>query len=194
MAGAVILARHGEPALSRRVLLTWDGYRDWWARYEAGGLKSGQTPPQDLVAMAGEADAVFSSTRERARQSAEAVCRGRTFASDPLFVEAPLPSPPLPNWFRLPPRLWGVLSRFCWQALNYHDGQESVAQARDRAGRAADLLAGRAQGGEIIVLIAHGYFNFMIGQALTARGWRRTLDQGFKYWRARRFEPPQGNL
>ncbi len=192
MAGAVILARHGEPALSRRVLLTWEGYRDWWSRYEAGGLKAGQTPPPGLVAMAVEADAVYSSTRERARQSAEAICQGRPFESDSLFVEAPLPSPPLPRWLRLSPRLWGVLSRFWWQAFDYHDGQESAAQARDRAGRAADLLAGRALRGELIILIAHGYFNFMIGQALTARGWRRTLDEGFKYWRARRFEPPAG--
>ncbi len=41
------------------------------------------------------------------------------------------------------------------------------------------------------MLIAHGYFNFMIGRALVAQGWRRTLDQGFQYWAARRFEPPR---
>ena len=191
MAGAVILARHGEPALSRRVVLTAQGYREWWARYEEGGLKAGQSPPPALVAMAKAADAVVSSTRERSIESARAIAGGREFRSDVLFIEAPLPSPPLPAWFKLPPRWWGVLSRFCWWAFNYHDGQESVAEAGARARRAAADLAGRAAAGEEVMLIAHGFFNAMIGQALTARGWRKTLDQGYRYWSARRFEPPR---
>ena len=48
--GAIILARHGEPALSHKCLLTSDQYRDWWARYEVGGLLAGQTPPPELLA------------------------------------------------------------------------------------------------------------------------------------------------
>jgi broad specificity phosphatase PhoE len=188
MSGAVILARHGEPALSRRVLLTAEEYRDWWGRYEAGGLKPGQSPPAGLLEMARDAGAVISSTRERSRQSAFAICRGRDFDSDALFVEAPLPSPPLPGWFKLSPKWWGVLARFCWSVLDYHDGQESHAQACARAAIAADMLAQMTTGGGNVVLIAHGYFNFMIGRALAAKGWRRTLDQGFKYWSFRRFE------
>ena len=50
--GAIILARHGEPALSRKCLLTTDQYRDWWAKYEVGGLLAGQTPPPALLATA----------------------------------------------------------------------------------------------------------------------------------------------
>jgi broad specificity phosphatase PhoE len=191
MAGAVILARHGEPALSRRVVLTAAGYREWWARYEEGGLKPGQSPPPELLAMVRAADAVVSSTRERSIQSARAITEGGDFRSDPLFVEAPLPSPPFPGWFKLPPRWWGVLSRFCWWAFNYHDGQESLAEAEARARRAAEDLAGRAAAGQEVVLIAHGFFNAMIGRALAARGWRKTVDQGYRYWAARRFEPPQ---
>src|SRR5450759_151731 len=42
--GAVILARHGQPALSRRCVLSADQYREWWADYETGGLLEGQTP------------------------------------------------------------------------------------------------------------------------------------------------------
>jgi broad specificity phosphatase PhoE len=193
MAGAVILARHGEPALSRRILLSAAGYRDWWGRYEQLGLKPGQTPPRELVAFATAAGAVFASTRERSLESARAVTGGRPFTSDPLYIEAPLPSPPLPDWFRLSPRLWGVLSRFCWQAFDYHDGQESYGEARLRARAAARALTDAAAGGQDVVLIAHGYFNFMIGRVLMAQGWRRTLDQGFKYWCARRFEPPQAS-
>lgn len=190
MAGAVILARHGEPALSRRVVLSAAGYRQWWRRYEEGGLKVGQTPPAGLVEMVRAADAVVSSTRLRAIESARALAFGRAFASDPLYVEAPLPSPPLPAWFKLPPRLWGVLSRTCWWFFDYHDGQESRAQAEARALRAADQLAAHASAGGEVVLVAHGFFNVMIGRALAAQGWGKTLDQGYGYWSARRFAPP----
>ena len=194
MSGAVILVRHGEPALSRKVRLTAAGYRDWWARYELGGLKPGQTPPEPLGAMATTAKEVLSSTRERAIQSARAVVRGGPFASEDQFIEAPLPSPPAPDWMKLSPRWWGVVSRLWWRAFNYHDGQESHARAKVRAGVAADALIARASGGETVMLIAHGYFNFMIGSALEARGWRRTLNQGFRYWSARRYESAQLTL
>jgi broad specificity phosphatase PhoE len=83
-----------------------------------------------------------------------------------------------------------VLSRFWWAVFNYHDRQESVAEATVRAGQAADLLIGHADDDRVVVLVAHGYFNFMIGRALIARGWRRKLDQGYRYWAFRRFEPP----
>src|SRR5690606_5890626 len=50
--GAIILTRHGEPALSRKCMLTATQYGDWWARYEVGGLLAGQTPPPELMAAA----------------------------------------------------------------------------------------------------------------------------------------------
>ena len=190
MAGAVILVRHGEPALSRRVLLTAAGYRDWWARYEEGGLLPGQAPPPKLTALFGAVTTILSSSRERARETAQVLAAERPFRADALFIEAPLPSPPLPSWIRLSPRWWGVVSRFWWQAFNYHDGQESFAEAKARAERAATLLSELTESGDTVALIAQGYFNYMIGRALIARGWRRVLDQGFQYWAARRFEPP----
>jgi broad specificity phosphatase PhoE len=188
--GVVTLVRHGEPALSRKTRLSSAGYREWWATYEVGGLKPGQTPPPDLMRMAASADVVFSSTRPRAMESARAITPGGEFKSDTIFVEAPLPPPPLPDWIRLPPRWWGVISRVCWWLLNHHAGQESRREAEGRARAAADLLAESAARGEAVLVIAHGYFNLMIGSVLERRGWRRTLDQGFRYWCARRFEPP----
>ncbi|MFW8695741.1 hypothetical protein ACOI9Y_34765, partial [Mesorhizobium japonicum] len=50
--GAIILTRHGEPALSRKCMITAREYGDWWARYEIGGLLAGQTPPDALLTTA----------------------------------------------------------------------------------------------------------------------------------------------
>jgi broad specificity phosphatase PhoE len=189
--GAVILVRHGEPALTRKLRLTAQGYREWWATYEAGGLKPGQSPPARLVDWAAAADAVLSSTRLRSIESARAITRGRDFAPDPLFIEAPLPPPGLPDWIRLPPRWWGVVARIWWWVTDHHEGQETRRDAELRAQAAARALIERTARGEQVLVIAHGFFNLMVGRALEAMGWRRTLDEGFRYWCARRFEAPQ---
>jgi broad specificity phosphatase PhoE len=187
--GAITLVRHGEPALSRRVRLSAAGYRDWWARYEVGGLKAGQTPPCTLLDAAAKADVLIASTRPRAIESATAITAGRRFAEDSMFIEAPLPPPPLPEWLKLPPRQWGVISRICWWLLGHNEGQESYAEAKLRASRAAESLIARSAQGEEVLVVAHGFFNLMVGRALMARGWRLAQNEGFQYWSARRFEP-----
>jgi hypothetical protein len=75
--GAIILIRHGEPALSRKCLITAREYGDWWAKYEIGGLLAGQTPPPELVAAAQGAGAIYASTRQRAQETAAAVAAGK---------------------------------------------------------------------------------------------------------------------
>ena len=187
--GAIILARHGEPALSRKCLLTSDQYRDWWAKYEVGGLRAGQTPPPELLATAEGAGAIYASTRPRAQETAAAIAAGREVMSDALFIEAPLPPPDFPSWFKVGPRAWGVIARFWWWAFNHHDeGEESRDEAKVRARKAADMLEAKAAEGGDVLVFAHGFFNGMIGMELTRRGWRCAKDQGFQYWCARRFE------
>lgn len=186
--GAIVLARHGEPAISRKVKLTAEGYRLFWARYEALGIRAGQTPPEDLKACVAAAGTVIASTRLRSIETAEAVVCGRAFARDPLFIEAPLPPPDLPRWIKLPPSIWGFLARVWWWLFNHHEGGETRDEARARAEQAAALLTDLTASGEDVVVLAHGFFNYMVGRALKRRGWRLTASQGYKYWSCRRFE------
>jgi len=186
--GAIILIRHGEPALSRKCLITARQYGDWWAKYEVGGLLAGQTPPAALVAAAEGAGAIYVSTRQRAQETAAAVAAGRETMTDALFIEAPLPPPPFPDWVKLSPKWWGVVSRFWWHAFNHHGGQETRAQAEVRAEQAARTLIARAQGGKDVLVFAHGYFNHMVGRRLRVDGWKLVQNQGFKYWSQRRYE------
>lgn len=186
--GAVILARHGEPALSRRCRLSADQYREWWADYEMGGLADGQEPPPALRQAAEQAGFIIASTRLRSVETARALSSGRAFAEDPIFIEAPLPPPHWPRWLKLSPRWWGVISRFWWWMFNHHDHQESRAEAQARADEAARQLVALAATGQDVLVVAHGFFNTMIGVALRRLGWRCTEDGGFRYWAARRFE------
>lgn len=186
--GAIVLARHGEPALSRRVKLNAAGYRDWWARYEEGGLLEGQTPPELLKRAARDAHVILASTRQRSIETARAVAGDKSVIQDAQFIEAPLPPPNLPAWLKLSPRAWGVIARLWWWVFNHHEGQETKAQAQARARRAAQGLNEMAGDGRDVLLLAHGFFNVMIGKELQRLGWRCVKDQGFHYWSARRFE------
>jgi broad specificity phosphatase PhoE len=187
--GSIVLARHGEPALSRRIRLNAAGYRRWWAAYEEGGILAGQTPPAELLDLARHADIIFASTRRRAVETAEAVVGGKTFVRDPMFVEAPLPPPPLPGFLKLGPKAWGVIARFTWW-FGYHGGQETRAEAQRRARAASERLVAAALNGADVLLLAHGFFNLMVGLELKRLGWRRMQDRGFNYWATRRFERP----
>jgi broad specificity phosphatase PhoE len=186
--GAVILARHGEPALSRKRLLSADEYRAWWADYEIGGLAEGQTPPEALLRLAERAGFIIASIRPRSVETARAVAGGRAFAEDALFIEAPLPPPHWPRWLKLSPRVWGFIARFWWWWFNHHDHQETRAEAQARADEAARQLIALASSGQDVLVVAHGFFNFMIGRALRRQGWRRVADGGYRYWAVRRFE------
>ena len=185
--GVIVLARHGEPALSRKIRLNAEGYRRWWAAYEEGGILSGQTPPAELMELARRADVVFASERRRAVETAEAVVNGKTFVRDPLFIEAPLPPPRIPGFIRLNPRVWGVISRFAWWISHRH-GQETRRDAQERAREAARRLIQAAEQGKHVLVLAHGFFNGMVGVELNRQGWRCVEDKGFRYWATRRFE------
>jgi hypothetical protein len=186
--GAIVLARHGEPALSRRVRLSAKEYRDFWARYEVLGIRPGQAPPQALLRIVERVGALVASTPLRSVESANALAGGREVLQHELLVEAPLPPPNWPAWIRLSPMLWGFIARIWWWYFDHHEGLETRAAAERRAGEAADLLIGYAERGEDVLVLAHGFFNFMIGRALRRRGWKLVSSGGYKYWSTRRFE------
>ena len=186
--GAIVLARHGEPALSRQVKLTAAEYREFWTTYELMGLLPGQTPPAALRKFVEGCGALVSSTRLRAIESAQSLAGSREFDRHDILIEAPLPPPNIPGWIKLSPKIWGFLARVWWWYLNHHDGQETRTEAEERADRAAALLIGLAAGGEDVVVLAHGFFNHLIGRSLKRQGWRLAESEGYRYWSMRRFE------
>lgn len=184
--GSIVVARHGEPALSRRIKLSSAGYRRWWAAYEEGGILDPHKAPVGLLELARKADVIFASTRQRAVETAEAIVQGKHFVRDSMFVEAPLPPPHWPEFIQLPPKTWGVIARAYWW-FGGHQGQESRPEAERRARAAAQRLIGEAIEGRNVVLLAHGYFNHMVGRELKKLGWRLASGRGYKYWSTRKY-------
>lgn len=179
----IILVRHGKPALSRKVRLTWQEFRDWWIDYDAGGIKPGQLPPKKVRKWAERADIVVTSPLPRAVESARLASGRDPDELMPALVEAALPSPPL-GPLRMRPKSWGTLARILW-FIGYSDGMETHAEARARANAASDTLSARAAGGHIVYVQGHGWFNRMLKGSLMARGWRCKSQNGDLHWSRR---------
>jgi broad specificity phosphatase PhoE len=188
-AGTITLARHGEPALSRKVRLNPREYGEFWGKYEVGGLVEGQKAPDFLVQWAKEADVVWVSTRRRAIESATILLgEGAETIVDARLIEAPLPPPPWPAFVRMTPKVWGFWARFWWWWFNHHDGQETKAQATLRARAVIADIIRSAEEGKNVLVVAHGFFNAMMGLELKRAGWKKVQGRGWKYWSTRRFE------
>ncbi|MEO1042741.1 MAG: histidine phosphatase family protein [Pseudomonadota bacterium] len=190
MTGMIVTARHGRPDVDRSVRITAREYGPWWANYDRAGLAPGETPPQGLIDIASGAELVLSSTLPRAIETAQKVVQGaREVPKDALFVEAPLPPPPVPSIFKLTPTTWGVISRIFWFCGFAPKGVESHWGAQKRVREATDRLITEAQGGGDVLLCAHGYFNWMVHRHIIKRGWELVEHQGGNhYWSYRAYK------
>jgi broad specificity phosphatase PhoE len=183
----IILVRHGQPALPLRPRTGHHGFRDYIDAYEAAGLDPGSLPPQELADLVKELDHVFASDRPRAHQSALALAPHAELTADPLFAEAQLASPRIPLLKMRVPK-WAIVARVLWHA-GYHPEIENYRKAKHRAGQAADILVNKVresapEKSRAAVLVAHGYFNAMIGRILRQRGFTRTGAHRARYWNA----------
>ena len=184
----IILVRHGRPALPLRPRTSHSGFRDYIDAYEQAGLDPESLPPQELSDLVKELDHVFTSDRPRAHESARALAPHAELKADPLFAEAPLASPRIPL-IRMRVPKWAVMARLLWHA-GYHPEIENYRRAKHRASEAADILMKRAGKEGQTALVAHGYFNAMIGRELRRRGFRKSGSHRVKYWNAVIYELP----
>jgi len=189
MSGRIITARHGRPNLSRDVRIRAADFGAWWAQYDESGLHPDETPPQSLIDIAARATTVLSSTLPRAIETARHATGGaREVPADPMFVEAPLPPPPVP-FLKLSPTSWGVISRSFWFLGYAPGGVENHFEAWARVDEIASRLIDYAADGDVL-LCAHGYLNWMIDRKLRSAGWRRAgREGGNHYWSWRTYEP-----
>lgn len=131
--------------------------------------------------------AVFTSGSPRAEDSARKLLPEAEIIANPLFAEAPLAGPKIPL-VKMNVPVWAVISRIMWHA-GYHPDIENYPRARSRAAEAADLLLARADAnGGVVVLVAHGYFNAMIGRVLRKRGFVRTGSHRARFWNTVTYE------
>lgn len=182
-AGArIILIRHGRPNIPVSVKTSHDEFTKYIDAYEEAGLDPESAPPEELQDLVKELTAVFTSGRKRAHDSARVLAPGAELIADPLFCEAPLALPAIPI-LRMKVPKWAVVARILWHA-GYHPEIENYRKAKQRAVEAADILMRRAQSDGTAALVAHGYFNLIIGRELRRRGFEQSGSHRARFWNA----------
>jgi broad specificity phosphatase PhoE len=178
----IILIRHGRPDIEVAPRASHQEFRLYIDAYEEAGLDPNSAPPDELQDLVGELTAVFTSGRKRAHDSARALAPHAELIADPLFIEAPLASPPIPILRMRVPK-WAVVARILWHA-GYHPEIENYRRAKHRAREAANILVARARQDGAAALVAHGYFNLLIGRELRQRGFKKSGVHRARFWNA----------
>ncbi len=176
----IILIRHGQPDIPVSPRTSHHEFRTYIDAYEEAGLDPDSAPPEELQDLLGEISQVFTSGRKRAHDSARALAPNAELIADPLFAEAPLASPRIPL-LRMKVPKWAVVARILWHA-GYHPEIENYRRAKHRAAQAADILIARAHRDGVTALVAHGYFNLIIGRELRRRGFRKSGSHRARFW------------
>jgi len=178
----VVLVRHGRPAIESAPRTCHRGFRDYIDAYQDAGLDPLSAPPEELQDLVKGLASVHTSARPRAQDSARTLLPEAELIADPLFEEAPLAVPRIPL-IKMKVPAWAVMARIMWHA-GYHPEVEGYRRAKARAAKASDILIERARKHGIAVLVAHGYFNAMIGRTLRRRGFRKTGSHRARFWNA----------
>jgi broad specificity phosphatase PhoE len=176
----IILIRHGQPNIPIAPRTSHHEFRTYIDAYEEAGLDPGSAPPEELQDLLAELSQVFTSSRRRAHDSARALAPNAELIADPLFAEAPLASPRIPL-LRMKVAKWAVVARILWHA-GYHPEIENYRRAKHRAAQASDILIARAHRDGVTALVAHGYFNLIIGRELRHRGFRKSGSHRARFW------------
>jgi broad specificity phosphatase PhoE len=176
----IILIRHGQPDIPVAPRASHREFQSYIDAYENSGLDPQSAPPEELQDLVGEVAAVFTSGKRRADDSARVLAPNADLIADPLFVEAPLAAPRIPLLKMRVPK-WAVVARIFWHA-GYHPEIETYRRAKRRAGQAADILVARARADGAAALVAHGYFNFLIGRELRRRGFAKSGSHRARFW------------
>ena len=176
----IVLIRHGRPAIANAPVAGHREFREYIDDYEEAGLDPADAPPSELRDLMGEIAAVFTSGKKRAADSARALAPEAELIVDPLFAESPLASPRIPL-LKMKVTKWAVVSRLMWYA-GFSPKIEGYRKSKRRARAAADILVRRAMKDGGAALVAHGYFNYLIGIELRRRGFIQTGRHKAKYW------------
>ncbi len=166
----IVLVRHGRPAMGRSRWIGHAAFARFIDDYQAAGIES-DPPPAELLELVGRAPKVFASDLKRSVDSAMTLLPKADLVSTPIFTEAPLASPRVPA-LKMKAPAWAVMARVAWHG-GFKPGIESYRQSKLRARLAAPVLIDEAERSGLAVLVAHGYFNAILGRTLRLHGWRR---------------------
>lgn len=176
----VVLMRHGEPDIDKRLRLNALQFGAWIEKYNAAGVDTLSRPPQAAIEKARQCAFTVCSHLPRSVESAKTLGIERSSLSDPLFREMEMPHAAW-RFPKLPVLAWSVLFRLAW-IFGYSAGVESLQSAKERARHCAEHLAHLASTHGTVLFVGHGSLNWFIARHLKSMGWLCAKKPPGKYW------------
>lgn len=176
----ISLIRHGKPTLSLGQAIRGTQVKQFFAGYDAAGIRADSVPAPATIACFRQAQTVYTSDLRRAVQSAQKLAPNKTIRQNPLFREIDCWSNfPIP--LKLSALSWLVLTRYAWP-LGYGTPAETLAIAKKRAQQAAQLLTQAAEEAGPVALVAHGGINTLIARELRRMDWQGPRQPQLSHW------------
>ena len=178
----IVLIRHGKPDLTKSNWSSRKGALNYIADYDRARVFPSESPILcfDEVSLR----YVFSSNTPRAVHTAELLVENKiNIIADARFREFERKIFWFPNInLYLPLQLWITLSRILWLIGLNSRNIETRTRAYMRAKKNANFLSKDAQQQRVSLLVAHGFHNKVVKDALKKMGWQAVRDGGHGYW------------
>ena len=177
----IVLIRHGEPDLVKDVWVNRNAALDYALNYDSVGVLplAGHTLSLETI----KVNHVFSSPTPRAFHTAQLLFTDRVeIVTDHRFREFERKIFRIP-WvgISLPLQFWLVFSRVLWLLGLNSRGIESKTKAYIRGKQNAEFLIDEAGIHENAFLVAHGFHNKVVADALVSKGWLQVHNGGRGY-------------
>ena len=176
----IVLMRHGEPDIDKRLRLNALEFGAWVEKYNAAGVDTASQPPQAAIEKAQQCAFTVCSHLPRSVESAKTLGIGRSGLSDPMFREMDMPHAAW-RFPKLSVLAWATIFRLAW-VFGYSAGVESFQSAKERARRCAAHLARLACTHGTVLFVGHGSLNWFIAKYLKSMGWLCAEKPPRKYW------------
>lgn len=184
----ISLVRHGRPRIDLSERIKARDFSAWLVRYDEAALDGSLPPPRELIHAVSDCGCLLHSPTRRAVDSAGLLGLSVEPRVSPDAVEVPLPD----RFFcpvALKPATLAVVARVWW-TFGLATAAEGKRQAHSRARALAAQLEALAVESGHVVLVGHGYTNYLTYGALVRVGWKRVGPAGRGFWSHTQFTKP----
>jgi len=174
----IILVRHGRPTFELSGNVSSKKIAEVVKAYNLSGVT--EEPPEEVFQAASNSRVVVCSHLSRSIQSARAMGVSDIHWSDEIYSEVAMPHFD-GDTIVLPIGVWSVLMRI-FSVFGFSKNGESLSMAKKRAEIAASTLVNLAKSHGSVMLVGHGFMNYLIAKVLLSQNWTGPSRPAKHYW------------
>ena len=174
----IVLVRHGKPDFELTGNVNSKEVSEIIKRYNLSGVT--EQAPEDAIQLAAKYDIAVCSHLPRSLHSARALGFSDIHWSDALYAEVAMPHFD-DETVTLPFNVWSIVLRGL-SVVGFSKNGESLSMAKKRAEIAASTLVNLAKSHGSVLLVGHGFMNYLIARALLSQNWTGPSRPAKLYW------------